>query len=354
MRKSDLVRAWGRILAGYLPALSIEITKECPLSCPGCYAFQPGHLGDIAFTSLADRRGDALVDAILAVIDDRKPLVVYLVGGEPLVRFRELSRLLPKISERKIYVEVVTSAVRPIPIEWASIPYLNLVVSIDGLPAEHDIRRKPATYERILKHIQGHQIAVHCTVTGQMMCRNGYLEEFVRFWAARPEVRVIRFSLFTPQIGETGREILTADQRARAVEEMRHLKGQFPLLQLSEQMLDSYLNPPDNPSQCIFAQVTSCISADLETAVTPCQFGGQPNCHECGCVASVGLDAVGNHRLPGGLRVRKILEVSQSIGRSVRSLREHLKDKRSTHSLQGANVGDHALGSNGSDLKSQS
>ena len=53
-----------------------------------------------------------------------------------------------------------------------------MVVSIDGLPAEHDIRRAPATYDRILKHIAGHQITVHCTITRQIVSRDGYLEEF--------------------------------------------------------------------------------------------------------------------------------------------------------------------------------
>ena len=37
--------AWGRILAGYRPALSVEITRECPLRCPGCYAYGDEHLG---------------------------------------------------------------------------------------------------------------------------------------------------------------------------------------------------------------------------------------------------------------------------------------------------------------------
>jgi hypothetical protein len=32
----ELVQAWGRILTGYTPAVSIEITRECPLRCPGC------------------------------------------------------------------------------------------------------------------------------------------------------------------------------------------------------------------------------------------------------------------------------------------------------------------------------
>ena len=45
----------------------------------------------------------------------------------------------------------------------------QIVVSIDGLQPEHDARRTPATYDRILKHIAGHQITVHCTVTRQQV-----------------------------------------------------------------------------------------------------------------------------------------------------------------------------------------
>jgi len=37
--------------------LSIEITRECPLSCPGCYAFREGHLGgEITLSELSDLR----------------------------------------------------------------------------------------------------------------------------------------------------------------------------------------------------------------------------------------------------------------------------------------------------------
>jgi hypothetical protein len=39
------------------------------------------------------------------------------------------------------------------------------VVSVDGLQPEHDKRRSPATYERILKHIVGHRTTIHCTIT---------------------------------------------------------------------------------------------------------------------------------------------------------------------------------------------
>jgi MoaA/NifB/PqqE/SkfB family radical SAM enzyme len=159
MKSSEVIRAWARILAGRTPSLSIEITKECPLRCPGCYAFDDAHLGGEArLRDLTDFRGDDLVSRVLAVIDEHKPLHVSLVGGDPLVRYREVDALLPQIESRGVHTQVVTSAFREIPAHWTAFKKLNIVVSIDGLQPEHDARRKPATYERILKNIKGARI----------------------------------------------------------------------------------------------------------------------------------------------------------------------------------------------------
>ena len=66
----ELVQAWGRILSGHRPNLSIEITKECPLRCPGCYAYGDEHLGgDVTLRGLADYKGDELVARFMALID---------------------------------------------------------------------------------------------------------------------------------------------------------------------------------------------------------------------------------------------------------------------------------------------
>jgi hypothetical protein len=86
-------------------------------------------------------------------------------------------------------------------------------------------------------------------------------------------------------------------------------------------MLDAYLSPPTSPQECVFARLTRCVSADLETQVTPCQFGGTPDCANCGCVASIGLHAIGRHTLPGGLRVGRIFDASLRVGGAVRKLR---------------------------------
>src|SRR5258707_2738292 len=126
-----LITAWGRILRGYRPSLSIEITRECPLRCPGCYAYGADHLGgDVTLRQVTDYKGQELIDRVLAIVDEERPIHVSIVGGEPLVRFRELNVILPALAGRGVYTQLVTSAVRPIPAEWAAIPPAQMAVSI--------------------------------------------------------------------------------------------------------------------------------------------------------------------------------------------------------------------------------
>lgn len=315
MTKSHILPAWGRILGGYRPLLSIEITKECPLRCPGCYAYEPEHLGGVAILrQLADYRGEELVAGVLSLIRRYRPLHVSIVGGEPLVRYRELGILLPKLEMMSIEVQLVTSAVRPIPREWSPMKYLHLVISVDGLPAEHDRRRAPATYERILSNIEGHEVIVHCTVTRQQVRRPRYLWDFAQFWSERPEARKIWFSLYTPQEGDSSEERLSPEDRRRALEELTEIRRHFAKIDLPPAVLNGYVNPPASPGECIFAQSTICISADLKTRITPCQFGGKPVCRECGCMASAGLASIGRHKIAGFLPVSKVFTLSTRMG----------------------------------------
>src|ERR1700761_8445319 len=225
MKKSEVLSAWSNILSGKKPTLSIEITRECPLRCPGCYAYEPEHLGSagVSLRQLSDYKGDDLVERILAIVDRERPIHLSIVGGDPLVRYRELEVLLPQLEQRGIHVQLVTSAFRPLPKAWNLLSKLSLVVSIDGLQPKHDVRRKPATYERILKSINDSFVTIHCTVTGQIADRPGYLEEFLRFWSDRPQVKRIWISLFTPQQGADGPEILTPEMRNQVLNELERL-----------------------------------------------------------------------------------------------------------------------------------
>ncbi len=317
MRTSEVVRAWGKILRGEAPSLSIEITRECPLRCPGCYAYDAAHLGGgLTLRQLRDLKGQALVDGVLNVVDSLKPLHLSLVGGDPLVRYRELEQLVPLLTARGIHVQIVTSAFRPFPEEWTREPHVNMVVSVDGLRPEHDARRTPATYDRILANIAHQQITIHCTITGQMMKRPGYLADFLEFWTAQDEVRKVWFSIFTPQIGDDLPEMLAEHERHQAISEMMELRKQYPKLDMPEALIRQFTCPPESPSDCVFALTTKTISADLKTVVSPCQFGGNPDCGSCGCIASMGLAAVAEHKLAGFIPVNAIFRTSLKIGRA--------------------------------------
>ncbi|MBZ5574812.1 MAG: radical SAM protein [Acidobacteriia bacterium] len=324
LRIKPILQTWGRALQGRVPSLSIEITRECPLRCPGCYAYEEAHLGTTNLRSLSDFKGQELIERVIDVVDEFRPLHLSIVGGDPLVRYRELEVLLPKLVKRA-HIQVVTSAFRPIPLSWATLPNLQLVVSVDGLQPEHDVRRKPATYERILRHIQGHHIAVHCTITSAMVKRSRYLPEFVDFWSANPAVNKIWMSMFTPQRGGQNIECLTTDERNEVVETLLRLRRDERKLDMPEAMIREFLAPPISPDRCIFAQTTCTLSADLTTRVEPCQFGGNPDCSRCGCIASMGLAAVGHRRLIGSITAAHIFWTSITIGRHVQSAEKEIR-----------------------------
>ena len=275
------------------------------------------------------------MEGVLEVVDRLKPLHLSIVGGDPLVRYRELELLIPSLLARGIHVQIVTSAFRTMGPTWASLARLHVVVSIDGLQPEHDLRRAPATYDRILRNIVGQKITIHCTVTGQMMKRPGYLDEFLEFWTPRPEIKKVWFSLFTPQVGDRMPEMLSSEERARAIAEMTQLRKKYPKLDMAESVIRQFASPPHSPQDCVFALTTQTLSADLVTRVTPCQFGGNPDCASCGCMASMGLASVAAHKLGGMLSVGTIFKASIKIGQNRAKSREKYQAKDALRILQG-------------------
>jgi len=154
-----------------------------------------------------------------------------------------------------------------------------------------------------------------------MMKRPGYLEEFLQFWSPRQETRKIWMSTFTPQRGDNSPECLSVAERDQVVEELLRLRKVYPKLRMGKRTIRAFANPPQSPEECLFAQTTHVLSADLKTRVTPCQIGGDPDCSRCGCMASMGLAAVGDYRLVRGITIEKVFDTSVQIGRVVSRLR---------------------------------
>lgn len=320
----EMLAAWGNILSGSAPMLSIEITRECPLHCPGCYAYGENHLGDrTTLRELSDYRGDALVEGVLRLVERHKALHVSLVGGEPLIRHRELSRILPELSARGRFSLVVTSGVIPIPREWMKLPRARVAVSVDGLPEHHNPRREPATYDRILKNIEGCRVNIHWTITRPMLERPGYLEEYVAFWQRRPEVDRMWVSLYSPQLGEQSAEKLQVGDREIVARELSELYRRYPKLLMSPSLARALLSPPENPAKCLFARMSTNYTADLRTRVEPCIFGGTPDCSQCGCAVTIGTVHLQEYRLVGQLKAGHLVRGSIAIGSAWNRLRRN-------------------------------
>ena len=270
MNTGRFVAAWGRILAGRPPMLSIEITRECPLKCPGCYAYDAQHLGGgVTLRQLSDLRGHALVDGVLQLVQQHRPVHVSLVGGEPLVRHRELSQILSELSAWQVETLIVTSGVIPIPVDWNRLKHIRVAVSVDGLAPDHDVRRFPATYERILSNIRERRVDISWVIT-------------------RPQTRASRISRRIPRVLERsagGRSDLVEPVHAagwraqprnvdagppsmagvsparaarplpRAAHDRRHGRGARA--------------SAGRPRHCVFSRMSINYSADLQTQVQP-------------------------------------------------------------------------------------
>jgi hypothetical protein len=85
-------------------------------------------------------------------------------------------------------------------------------------------------------------------------------------------------------------------------------------------LIEQFATPPHSPEDCVFARTTQVLSADMTTKVTPCQYGGNPDCGSCGCIASMGLAAVAAHKLGGVIPVGAIFRGSIAIGEQWRQL----------------------------------
>ena len=197
---------------------------------------------------------------------------------------------------------------------------LQIVVSIDGLQPEHDVRRTPATYDRILKHIAGQQITVHCTVTRQQVQRDGYLEEFLALLVGEPRTCARSGSACTRRRSaksppESSRR--TTDARRAA---LMHLRALFPKLHMPEGLMKVYA-APSSPDDCVFAQTTPCVSADFKHRSRRASL------------AAIRTAPVRLHRL-GGPRRRRRVTACRAVFAWAPSSRTSLRVGRRVHQMR--------------------
>ena len=211
------------------------------------------------FVNCATSRDNSSSTASSTLVDERKPLHVSIVGGEPLVRYKELNSILPLLSKRGIHTQVVTSAVREIPKEWATIPRLSRGRVDRRAPAG---ARRAAHARHLRPHPEAHRgapdrRALHGHAAAGAIDR-AISKSSCEFWSAKKETRKIWMSLYTPQIGEVSEERLTpADRAARRRRPARRCACAFRSYDAPMGLIDVYADPPQSPDECVFARTTT-------------------------------------------------------------------------------------------------
>jgi hypothetical protein len=120
-------------------------------------------------------------------------------------------------------------------------------------------------------------------------------------------------SLYTPQVGERSPELLMPAHRQWLVSALPALHARYPALLMTDGMAEALAHPPADPDHCVFSRMSINYSADLQTQVQPCFFGGQPDCSQCGCAVTAALLWIGNKKFLG-VRAAQIMETSIAIG----------------------------------------
>jgi hypothetical protein len=222
----------------------------------------------------------------------------------------------------------------PIPAAWTRLPQVTVAVSVDGNPEDHDVRRKPATYDRILKNIEGCRVNIHWTVVRKNVEQRGYMDRYLSFWNDRPEVRNIWISVYTPQREEESAERLTPHNRSELAAYFNGIGRKYSKLTMHPGLMHAFLEPPASPADCLFSTLSVNYTADLRTRVEPCVFGGAPSCAECGCSMSMGMHWLGSVRVLGPLRASHLIRSSLAIGRGLNRASGKDKGLRRTEDRQ--------------------
>ena len=330
MKKSEVLQAWATILSGRAPSLSIEITKECPLRCPGCYAFDAAHLGSdtLAPPALRLQGTTSSSPASSPFVDERKPLHVSLVGGDPL---RPLSRARAAAFPRS---KPAASTPRSSPAPSASCPPSGARLQKTKRRRLH--RRPPARARRAPQacHLRAHpqehprapSVTIHSTITSQIASNAPAISKSSSpSGAANPAIAQRSGSASSlPSAGATDpRDPHPRATRSSSLNELRRLlpplypcstcrtssSTKLPLRPKAPKSV-SLLEPP-KPSPPISKRRSRPASSVATRTV-----------RNAADIASMGLAAVGHFRVAGPLTAGNIFLASERFGKLWKRLKD--------------------------------
>ena len=128
-----------------LVACTIDLTEGCNLACDYCFTWS-----DHKPRKLPEAMGKRIIDWWLPQTDPNKHIQLSFWGGEPLLEFKLMKRLIAHANElnkslnREMEFGGTTNGVlyTPDKVEWCAENRSLFLISLDGVKAAHDAHRK--------------------------------------------------------------------------------------------------------------------------------------------------------------------------------------------------------------------
>lgn len=265
------------------PAMFVNVTNRCTLSCAHCFVYRDDNPNDkqVARHEIPD---DELLAIIEALRDRHGVHTMLWMGGEPLLRRSVIERGVP-LFERNT---VVTNGTIPL-VDLGPAPRALYVVSLDGPPAVNDSVRGAGVFERVMRTIErlpagfSTPVQVQCTVT---RANQDHLDELVALLAAT-RVGWITFSFYVPPAHDSSDLAWpTLEDRMAVVDTVRALKERYPGFVRNRSRALDLMSPERAPAvtaACPARRTVLPLYLDGDRLVTPfCCYGNDVDCARCG------------------------------------------------------------------------
>lgn len=266
--------------AGVVKALCLHVAHACDLTCSYCFAGQGKYSGESAL--MPYETGKKALDFLIADSGDRKNLEVDFFGGEPLLNFDVVKKLVAyarsreKETGKRFRFTLTTNGmlIDDDVIEFSNREMYNVVLSLDGRKEVHDRFRVDAAgrgsydvivpkFRKFVKARQGKNYYIRGTFTH-------YNPDFTRDVEQMLELGFRRISM-EPVVAKPG------DPVALTAEDLKTVLSEYE--KLAEMILDSrekgdpfefyHYNVDLSGGPCIYKRISGCGSGGEYLAVTP-------------------------------------------------------------------------------------
>jgi MoaA/NifB/PqqE/SkfB family radical SAM enzyme len=146
--KSKLHERQRQFRAGNLRTIALDVTPRCNMHCPHCYADTFRTVEPIEIEILRNALEEAFQLGVFHYV---------MQGGEAIMDAERLQAIVEIVHPDETYINLVSNgwAMTREKIEWLkSIKVDKITLSLDsGIAEEHDVRRMPESFERVITAI---------------------------------------------------------------------------------------------------------------------------------------------------------------------------------------------------------